>query len=383
MSTAAIRTVLVDDEEPARERLRAMLADYDDLEIVGEACDGQEAVETIDALRPDVIFLDIQMPGLSGLEVAASLTPPRPRVVFCTAFDQYAIEAFEHHAADYLLKPVSRKRLVKSIDRLRVAIAEQRARGEQVREVEAASEAQDRLLPRSLPPMSGLDYAGACRAARGVGGDYYDFLALPGGQLGIALGDVSGKGLFAGLLVAGLQARIQSIAPVHGDDVEALVTETNRTMHDSTDSNRYATLFYAVYDDASRRLRYVNAGHNPPIVLRGSSLGTVADGAEGGQDVRRLEANGTVVGLLRDATYQSREIVLAPGDVFALFSDGVTEARDADGREYGEERVIAALARHAELPASALLERVLAEISDFSAGTAQHDDISLVVARAR
>ena len=124
MSTAAIRTVLVDDEEPARERLRAMLADYDDLEIVGEACDGQEAVETIDALRPDVIFLDIQMPGLSGLEVAASLTPPRPRVVFCTAFDQYAIEAFEHHAADYLLKPVSRKRLVKAIDRLRVAIAD-------------------------------------------------------------------------------------------------------------------------------------------------------------------------------------------------------------------------------------------------------------------
>jgi len=114
-----IRTLLVDDEGPARDRLRKMLAALPEVEIIGEAADGVEALERIDELRPDLLFLDIQMPGCSGLEVAASLPSPRPRVIFCTAFDQYAIDAFELHAVDYLLKPVTRARLAKAIEHVR------------------------------------------------------------------------------------------------------------------------------------------------------------------------------------------------------------------------------------------------------------------------
>ena len=115
----AIRTLLVDDEAPARERMRRLLAPIDDVEVIGEAEDGERAIEVILASKPDLVFLDIQMPGATGLEVAASLPSPRPRIVFCTAFEEHAVDAFELHAVDYLLKPVNRARLEKALDRVR------------------------------------------------------------------------------------------------------------------------------------------------------------------------------------------------------------------------------------------------------------------------
>ena len=119
-----IRALIVDDEEPARERLGRLLSGCG-VDVVAEAADGHEALSRIDELAPDLVFLDIQMPGLSGLDVAASLRPPRPRVVFCTAFDRFAIDAFEHHAVDYLLKPVNRDRLARTVTRVSDEIQEQ------------------------------------------------------------------------------------------------------------------------------------------------------------------------------------------------------------------------------------------------------------------
>ena len=114
-----LRALIVDDEEPARERLRRLLAEAADVEVVGEAADGEEAMDQIAALAPDVVFLDIQMPACSGMEVASSLGAPRPRIIFCTAFDQFAVDAFELNAVDYLLKPVNRARLDKALERVR------------------------------------------------------------------------------------------------------------------------------------------------------------------------------------------------------------------------------------------------------------------------
>ena len=203
-----IRALVVDDEEPARERLGRLLSGCG-VDVVAQAADGQEALSRIDELAPDLVFLDIQMPGLSGLDVAASLRPPRPRVVFCTAFDRFAIDAFEHHAVDYLLKPVNRDRLARTVTRVSDEIQEQRRLA---REQDEAVRTQARLLPTSAPSVPGLDCAGACRPAHGVSGDYYDFLTLGPTRVGVALGDVSGKGTFAGLLGAALQARLQTLA---------------------------------------------------------------------------------------------------------------------------------------------------------------------------
>jgi sigma-B regulation protein RsbU (phosphoserine phosphatase) len=372
-----IRAMLVDDEEPARDRLRGLLAQIDDVEIVGEAHDGSDAVHQIEAARPDLVFLDIEMPGLTGMEVASSLAPPRPRIIFCTAYDQYAIEAFEHHAADYLLKPVNRVRLEQAVERVRHAIHERESAR---REVEDATQAQARLLPQCRPPMASLDYDGLCRPARGVGGDYYDFLDLGRGALGLVVADVSGKGMFAGLLVASLQARIQSIAPIHGNELGELVCEANRLMHSSTDINRYATFFYGIYDDATRELTYVNAGHLPPVILR-PRTDTAAGGIE--YEAISLESNGTVIGLLPEACYRQSSIQLERGDIFCAFTDGVTEAVNAAGEEFEQRRLEAVLTEQAAATAAESCREVLAQIDRFTAGTVQRDDVTLVVGKVR
>lgn len=361
-----IRALLVDDEEPARHRLRSMLAAFKDVQVVGEAVDGEEALGRIVRDRPDLVFLDIQMPGRNGMEVIAAIPPPRPRIIFCTAFDQYAVDAFEHHAVDYLLKPVNRGRLARSIERVRLSMD---GGGQIERDLIEASATQERLLPRDLPRSRTLDYGGACRAARGVAGDYYDFLALDDRRLAIVQADVSGKGLFAGLLMAALQARIQSLAPSLGGKPAELISELNRVMLATTEENRYATLFYGVYDDATRSLTYVNAGHEPPLLISGSTA--------------RLQSTGTVVGLMPGAEYTEVTRVLAPGDLLIAPTDGITEAANEEGEPFGAHRLEAVGVRNRKTDAADLMKIVLGEVDRFRGTAPQEDDMTLVVARVR
>lgn len=156
--------------------------------------------------------------------------------------------------------------------------------------------------------MAALTYAGYCRPARGVGGDYYDFLALSGGRLGLAIGDVSGKGVPAALLMASLQASVRGQSQAEAGRVAELMTNINRLVCDATPENRYATFFYAQFDPATLKLVYTNGGHNPPMLLRGGA-------------VLRLEAGGPPVGLFRLSPYV--QVQLLPGDVLVLYTDGV------------------------------------------------------------
>src|SRR6202043_1542593 len=175
--------------------------------------------------------------------------------------------------------------LALEVARLTTAIGREMVQRERLnRELEIAREVQEHLFPQRLPPVPGLDYCGRCRPAREVGGDYYDFLELPGGKLGIAIGDVSGKGVGAALMMASLEASLRALASVVEDPAD-LMARVNRLVYQASSSNRYATLFYAEYDPATRRLSYVNAGHNPPIVLRNNA---------GFCQVLRLEAGGSV-----------------------------------------------------------------------------------------
>lgn len=366
-----IRTLLVDDEEPARDRLRMMLGEFEDVEIVGEACDAEAAIREISISRPDLIFLDIQMPGKSGMELVSSLQPPRPRIIFCTAFDQYALDAFEQNAQDYLLKPLNRTRLRKAVDRVRRSLQE----NEKFRQdVASASETQARLFPQNLPGMAHLDYCGICHPAEEVGGDYFDFLSIGENQLGIAVGDVSGKGLFAGLLMASLQARVQSLAPLHGESLGQFFSEINRSMYSSTASNRYATLFYALFDDTTRNMIYLNAGHTPPLLFRPA-------GKDSDYRTQKLSTHATPIGLLAGGEYRAERIQLAPGDILVMFSDGLTEARDPDGREFGTERLEPLVNRFGERNAEELRDRILVEVECFRKGAPAQDDMTVIVSK--
>ena len=211
-------------------------------------------------------------------------------------------------------------------------VADEVAKRERLnREVEIAREVQERLFPQKLPVIAGLDYAGHCRPALGVGGDYYDFLALPQGHLGIAIGDVSGKGIAAALMMASLQASLRSEATRAPENLAAAVANINRLVYEASASNRYATFFYGQYDPVLGSFDYVNAGHNPPMLFRGADK----DGT-----VIRLEPGGTVVGLLEDAHYEQGSVQLNPGDVLVAFTDGISEAMNLADEEWGEDRLI-------------------------------------------
>jgi sigma-B regulation protein RsbU (phosphoserine phosphatase) len=257
--------------------------------------------------------------------------------------------------------------------RLTATIAEGMARREKLnRELEIAREVQERLFPQRLPPVPGLDYFGKCRPALGVGGDYYDFLALPGGKLGIAIGDVSGKGIAAALMMASLEASLRAEAMRGTDDLCTLIQSVNHLVFDATAENRYATFFYAQYDPSPRRLTYVNAGHNAPMLFRRSG---------GGGGPLRLEATGTVVGLLPDPPFQQAGLTLQPGDVLVAYTDGVTEAMNSADEEWGEDGMIATMGRADGVCAAETVERIIGAADSFAAGAQQHDDMTLVVLR--
>jgi len=242
--------------------------------------------------------------------------------------------------------------------------AERRA----AQEIEIARQVQARLFPQKRPPLKTLEYAGGCLQARQVGGDYYDFLDLGPGRLGLVLADIAGKGISGALLMANLQANLRSQYAVALDDLPRLLQSVNRLFYENTADNSYATLFFGDYDDRTRRLRYANCGHLPPLLLR-------ADGS-----VARLEATSTVLGLFETWSCSVEETFLAAGDSLVLYTDGVTEAARADGEEFGEERLIQTVCAHRSLPVADLLTAIVSAVREFS-GPEQADDITLVVAK--
>jgi sigma-B regulation protein RsbU (phosphoserine phosphatase) len=275
-----------------------------------------------------------------------------------------------------LLKTVaSQTALALSNAELTSAIAIEIGRREKLnREIEIAREVQERLFPQHLPEISGLDYFGCCRTALGVGGDYYDFLALPDGKLGVALGDVSGKGIAAALTMASLQASLRADAMRAGNDIAGLITRVNAMLYDASTEDRYATLFYAQYDPATHRLSYVNAGHCPPILLRSA--------AKSGTVERLNQAGGTVVGLLPECAYEQAEVSLSPGDLLVIYTDGFSEAMSPYLEEWGEHRLIDAIAACNGQPAKDSIAKIMQAADAFASGAPQSDDMTLVILRA-
>jgi sigma-B regulation protein RsbU (phosphoserine phosphatase) len=241
-------------------------------------------------------------------------------------------------------------------------------------ELDIAREVQERLFPQELPKVEGLDYFGACRPALGVGGDYYDFLELPDGKFGIAIGDVSGKGIGASLMMASLQASLRGQAIHSGNDLAGLMTHVNTLVYEASTTNRYATFFYAQYDPKTRKLDYVNAGHNPPFLLRPNGEGV---------EVIKLETGGPVVGMLPSmlARYEQGEETLTPGDLLVGFTDGISEAMNPNEEEWGEDALLEELKRMAADPASVILHSIVASADAFASGAKQHDDMTMIVVR--
>jgi len=231
-------------------------------------------------------------------------------------------------------------------------------------EIQAAHEIQAHLLPREIPQVKGFQVSCAWQPARSVGGDYFDVLSLAPGQLGVCLADVSGKGIAAALLMANLQAAVRAFAPgIRGPG--AFCAKLNEVLCASVAPGKFVTLFYGVIDSETLTLRFENAGHCPPIVLRGDAAMVLTEG-------------GTVLGLFPRAEYQERRFSLQSGDCLLLTTDGVTEAADERDEEFGIERVTKSARDARSLGAHGIRTRILEDVSRFCKGNFQ-DDASLIV----
>jgi sigma-B regulation protein RsbU (phosphoserine phosphatase) len=329
----------------------------------------------------DLFLGRISSPGDGRLRqlAASSLRNPRDRerlAPHLIAWQEIETDEFTHRAIAHALDGLDTRSsantaLAQEVARLTTAIGREMAQRERLnRELEIAQEVQQHLFPQRFPTVPGLDYCGRCRPAREVGGDYYDFLELSEGRLGIAIGDVSGKGIGAALMMAGLEASLRGQALV-GQDLSKLMTRVNTLIYEASSANHYASLFYAEYDPRSRYLSYVNAGHNAPLILRKAAASC---------QILRLETGGPVIGLLRQG-YQQEQVLLIPGDLVLLFTDGVPESMNSREEEWGEVRLIEFVKTCHGLPAFEVMKRILTAAEAFAAGAPQHDDMTLVVLR--
>jgi serine phosphatase RsbU (regulator of sigma subunit)/predicted enzyme related to lactoylglutathione lyase len=246
-------------------------------------------------------------------------------------------------------------------------------------ELELARQVQARLLPQTQPALSTLEYAALCIQARHVGGDYYDFLDLGREKFGLVIGDVSGKGVAAALLMANLQAHLRNQSATYSsrpytpfvlEQPQRFLVSVNRLFFENTADGAFATLFFAEYDDKLRRLRYANCGHLPALLLRHDDK------------LERLESTATVLGIFKGLDCSAGERHLFPGDIVAFYTDGVTESFNEAGEEFGESRLIEALRQHHELSPQNLLLSLVDHVRRFSTHE-QRDDITLVVAKCK
>jgi sigma-B regulation protein RsbU (phosphoserine phosphatase) len=256
--------------------------------------------------------------------------------------------------------------------RLTSAVAHQLAQREQFdKEMSITRDVQQRLFPQKLPVIEGLVYDGHCRPAQSVGGDYYDFVQMPGGELLLAVGDVSGKGMPAALLMAALQASVRGQALNNITDLEVFTRNVNLLLYGMSPKSHFATLFLGLYDPRTWRLRYTLAGHNPPLLLR----------SNGQMDF--LKTTGPGVGMTRLACYKAELLQMDPGDLLVAYTDGFTEAMNAQRDEFGELRLMDAVRSARRMEPRVVIDRAIEAVDVFTAGAPQHDDMTMVVLEVR
>lgn len=363
--------LIVEDDPAILTGLRANL-EFEDHEVLS-ATDGEAGYRMLQEHSPDLVILDWMLPKLNGPALCRRVRGEGfgAPILMLSAKSQEAdrIQGLDYGANDYVSKPFSLKEL---LARVRALLRHEREHHENenkmARELEMAAKVQAGLLPRVQPPIPGLDYAGLCRPARGVSGDYYDFLPLGEGRLGLLVADVSGKGMPAALLGASLHAAVRANAAQYGDRCGELLARVNAQLFETTSAEGYATVFYGVYDAAARELRYANAGHCAPLLLRGG-------------ECLQLDSLTPPVGLFAALQPAEARARLEPGDCLAIFSDGALEA-SADGMEqFGEDRLLRTLRAQHESGAATMCAALIQAVTEYAGAAQQPDDITVVALR--
>ncbi|MHB8609118.1 MAG: PP2C family protein-serine/threonine phosphatase [Candidatus Acidiferrales bacterium] len=388
------RILIADDQPDVLNALRLLLKGqgYETEAVTSPA----ELLRAVAAREFDLLLMDLNYArdttsGREGLDLLSHLSENEdaPAIVVMTGWATVglAVEAMQYGVADFVEKPWTNARLLEILQK-QIALGRKRRASrrrtaqesqdykeialqfhQQEQEVAEARSIQQGLLPKIIPQLPGYEIAGAWQPAQSVGGDYYDVLEFDEATLGLCIADVAGKGLPAALLMSNLQAAVRGLAaPALAPD--GLCARLNALVCHNTGSDRFITFFYAQLDGPARLLRYTNAGHNAPIVLH-------RDGSH-----ERLQTGGGVLGVFPNQAFAAGAAYIAPGDRVILFTDGVTEASDGAGEEFGEGRLLRLLQENRAEPASSLQEKILTAASEFSRGHWQDDATLLVLAVA-
>src|SRR5262245_12684924 len=368
------RVLVADDQADVLEALRWLLTGEGyEPEFVSST---EGVLEKLRGAPFDLLLMDLNYSrdttsGREGLELIPQVRAHDPSmpIVVMTGWGSVdtAVEAMRRGARSFVQKPWEDVTLLEILQReIDEAQAMKRRDARQQKEFEDARMIQRGLLPTVMPQTSGVQLASSWRPANGVGGDCFDALTFPGGAVGITIADVAGKGVPAALLMSNLQAAVRAFAQ-EGAATSTVATSVNRLLCRNMAPGRFVTFCYVRLDVAAGRLTFANAGHNPPLLVH-------ADGR-----IDTLAPGGTVLGVFAEGAYEQGEFPIAPGDRLVLYTDGITEGRNAAGDEFGEERLAASAVAHRARPAEDILAAILADVEAFNGG-AYEDDATLIVA---
>jgi sigma-B regulation protein RsbU (phosphoserine phosphatase) len=367
------RVLVADDQIDVLEAMRLLLkgAGY-----ATEVVDSPAGLLASAAAAPfDVILMDMNYrrdttSGEEGLELLEKLLSHEdpPPIIVMTAWSSVdlAVEAMRRGASDFVQKPWDNDKLLGLIEKhVKRSLSRRDAQSEAKSELEIARHVQQRLLPQEPLTIPTLSCAGRCIPARQVGGDYYDFLDLEDGKLGVLLADVSGKGIASALLMANLQASFRSQPPDAWRNSRNLLAQVHRRFHDSKPAEFFVTLFLGHYDSSTRTLRYVNCGHPAPVLQRASGV------------IERLEATALPLGVLPMWTGEEQSTVLGPGDTLVVFSDGAVEAGLDTDHPFDEAKLVEEMSTFTSATVDGLLDHLIEKVIA-SSGDHQFDDLTLV-----
>jgi phosphoserine phosphatase RsbU/P len=369
------RILVVEDDPAVLRGLRDNLT-FESYDVL-TASDAERAYRMIHDERPDLVLMDVMLPGMDGGELcrrvrAEGVTTP---IVMLTAKAEESdrVIGLDLGADDYVTKPFALRELcarIRSILRNRRAAV--RDHGRLARELQSAADVQRTLFPRVSPALGTLDCAGMCRPASAVGGDYFDYVPIDRSRVALVLADVAGKGMPAALLMASLHGVIRAQASSMATRLGEFVSIINTLLHRDAGRPSYATLFIGMYDDDTRMLEYVNAGHPPALIFRADDGSAVS-----------LGATCPPAGLFDTIAGVPKRVQLGPGDWLIVYSDGVSEAVNARGDEFGCQGLIDRVLRFERESAEGLCEGVLEAVAHHQASVRQRDDITILAARVR